>query len=158
MNDPQPPDGNRISALGVADFVSMLGSGRPTPGSGAAAAIVLALAAACAAKAFTISVRHTGNSALDAAADRARSIAAIALEGAQRDADDFRAWLASHDGETGKALRDDSRSLFDVAEELRDLITRNEAGVYASLRPDIAAARDLVHAFTAIERRNLETL
>ena len=149
---------HQIAALELSEFVTRLGSVAPTPGSGAAAAVALALAAACAAKAFAISVRHAANPKLDAAADHARSIAAIAMEGAQRDADDFRDWLASHDSQTVKALRDDARALFALASQLMKLIVDNEAMVVASLRADTDAARDLANAFMAIERRNLGTL
>ena len=97
MSCSPPPDLPRIPELTLIDFISNLGSVAPIPGAGAAGAVALSLGAACAAKAFAISARHTGERALNDAAERARRIASIALVGAQRDATDFRAWLKFHD-------------------------------------------------------------
>jgi formiminotetrahydrofolate cyclodeaminase len=73
-----------VSSQTLSDFVNQLGSTTIAPGSGAAGAVALALAAGCVAKAFAITYRHTGASNLREAADHARSLATIALEGAQR--------------------------------------------------------------------------
>jgi hypothetical protein len=143
-----------ISRQTLADFASGLGSATPSPGSGAAGAVALALAAGCAAKAFSISNRHNGDINLERATDRARVISIVALEAAQRDGDDFRAWLLSHTASTVAALQEDARVLFSLSRELEQLLTDNQGNVIASLEPDVLSAWDLIAAFKAIEARN----
>lgn len=142
----------------LTDFVSRLGSAEPSPGSGGAGAVALALAAGCAAKAFAISYQHNKSAGLDKATDRARAIAAIALEGAQRDGDDFRAWLRSQTASTAAALEEDARALFHLSGELERLLTDNRTHVISSLEADVLAAWDLIGAFKAIEARNAAAL
>jgi formiminotetrahydrofolate cyclodeaminase len=147
-----------IRGLTLINFISGLGSGAPTPGAGAACAVTLALSAACAAKAFAISARHSKESALDEAAARARAIASMALEGAQRDAADFRAWLKTHDQRAGAALQADATALFALAGELRTLIADWRPRTIAALTSDLDAADKLLRASIDIERRNLADL
>jgi formiminotetrahydrofolate cyclodeaminase len=153
-----PRDFPKIPELTLIDFISGLGSVAPAPGAGAAGAIALSLGAACAAKAFAISGRHTGERALNDAAERARAIAAIALEGAQRDATDFRAWLKSHDPGNDAALKTDASILFAVASELVTLIADKRPLTIPSLSADLDAALRLVQACVDIERQNLAEL
>jgi hypothetical protein len=138
----------------LADFVNRLGSTAIAPGSGAAGAVALALAAGCVAKAFAISYRHTNASGLREAADHARSLAAIALEGAQRDGDDFRRWLQSHSAPAAEALRQDARKLLCLSSVLQELIATHRPAVIPSLAADLCAALDFIAAFEAIETRN----
>jgi formiminotetrahydrofolate cyclodeaminase len=140
------------------DFVSGLGSAAPTPGAGAACAVTLALVAACAAKAFAISARHTGDDGLDRAATRARAIASMALEGAQRDAADFRGCLKTHDQRASAVLKADATALFALAAELGTLIAERRAQTISSLISDLDAAQQLLQASIDIERRNLAQL
>jgi hypothetical protein len=142
----------------LANFVRGLASAKPAPASGAAAAVALALAAGCAAKAFSVSLRHVPHPQLTFAAQRAAAIAEIALEGAQRDADDFRAWLHLHAPGAVRALEDDARILFHVACELGELLSAQQSNVMDSLIPDIASAKDFLAAFKAVELRNLTLL
>jgi len=147
-----------ISRQTLSDFVSGLGSTASAPGSGAAGAVALALAAACAAKAFTISHRHNNIAELARAADRARTVSVIALEGAQRDSDDFHAWLRAHTASAVKALEQNARILFSLSSELEQLIGEHRDQVIHSLEADILSALDLIQAFTAIETRNTREL
>jgi hypothetical protein len=147
-----------LSRQALADFVTSLASPEPTPGSGAAGAVALALAAGCAAKAFAISERHNGAQELSAAAERARTIATIALEGAQRDAADFRAWLKTHAAVAVLRLEENANVLASLCEELDHLVRDHGARVTDSLMADIASAQDLAKAFTAIEERNRSEL
>lgn len=147
-----------IPDLVLVDFISGLGSTAQTPGAGAAGAVALALGAGCAAKAFGISARHTKDDALDTAAERARAIASLALEGAQRDASDFRAWLKTHDRAADDALEADAGILFALASELEALITRGRPRVIPSLSADLDAALNLLRVCIDIERRNLADL
>ncbi len=142
----------------LANFVRALASAKPAPASGAAAAVALALAAGCAAKAFSVSLRHVPHPQLSLAAQRATAIAEMALEGAQRDGDDFRAWLHLHAPDAVRALEDDARILFHMACELEELLSRQQSNVMDSLVPDIASARDFLAAFKAVEARNLTLL
>jgi hypothetical protein len=147
-----------VSRQALADFVASLASHEPTPGSGAAGAVALALAAGCAAKAFSISHRHSGASELNAAAERARLIATIALEGAQRDAADFRAWLKTHAAVAAIRLEENANVLASLCAELEHLVSNHSSGVVESLTADIASAQDLARAFAAIEERNRSEL
>lgn len=147
-----------ISRQTLADFVRSLASTAPAPGAGAAGAVTLALAAGCAAKAFAISHRHNNDSGLERAAHRACAIATIALEGAQRDGDDFRAWLRSHADSAVKALEQDARILLSLSEDLEKLIASHRGQVVHSLESDILSALDLVAAFNTIETRNAAEL
>ena len=147
-----------VSRQVLADFVANLASQEPSPGSGAAAAVALALAAGCAAKAFAISHRHKAAPQLDAAAKRAVGIAAIALESAQRDGDDFRAWLKTHSAAAADRLQEDSRALCSLSAELERLVQDHTPHVIESLFADLAAARDLLKSFVAIENRNWSQL
>jgi formiminotetrahydrofolate cyclodeaminase len=147
-----------LSRQVLADFVASLGSQEPTPGSGAAGAVALALAAACAAKAFSISQRHNSAPELGAAAERARMIATIALEGAQRDGDDFRAWLRTHSAVAVIRLEENASVLASLCAELEQLIREHTRHVAHSLMADLASAQDLARAFTAIEERNTREL
>ena len=158
MSRPPSRDFAEIPGLTLSDFVSGLGSAAPTPGAGAAGAVALALGAACTAKAFAISARHIGDPALDQAAARARAIASMALEGAQRDATDFRGWLKTHDQGAGAALEADATALFALAAELETLIADRRAQTIASLTSDLDAAQKLVRVSIDIERRNLAEL
>jgi formiminotetrahydrofolate cyclodeaminase len=142
----------------LADFVASLASEEPTPGSGAAGAVALALAAACAAKAFAISHRHNGAPQLNAAAARARTIATIALEGAQRDSADFRAWLKTHEAIAAIRLEENANVLAALCAQLDQLMRDHAARVTDALIADIASAQDLARAFTAIEERNRSEL
>jgi formiminotetrahydrofolate cyclodeaminase len=143
-----------LSDQTLADFVKRLGSTAVAPGSGAAGAVALALAAGCVAKAFSISYRHTDASELREATDQARSLATIALEGAQRDGDDFHRWLQSHSAPAAEALRQDARKLLCLSSALRELIATYRAAVIPSLTADLGAALDFIAAFEAIETRN----
>jgi formiminotetrahydrofolate cyclodeaminase len=143
-----------ISKQTLTDFVRDLAATSPAPGSGAAGAIALALAAGCAAKAFAISHLHNGHPALQAAADRARTISNSALQGAQRDGDDFQALLKTHAPSAASSLEQGAAVLFSLAAELDDLITQHTTDVIPSLLPDLASAKDLSAAFRAIEARN----
>jgi hypothetical protein len=143
-----------VSSQSLSDFVNRLSSTAIAPGSGAAGAVALALAAGCVAKAFAISYRHTSASGLREAADHARSLATIALEGAQRDGDDFRRWLESHSAPAAEALRQDARKLFCLSSVLQELIATYRAAVIPSLTADVRAAMDFIAAFEAIETRN----
>jgi hypothetical protein len=153
-----PGDPADIPDLTLVDFVSGLSSTASTPGAGAAGALALALGAACAAKAFAISARHTADKALEASAERARTIAALALEGAQRDAADFRAWLKVHDCEAGARLQADAGILFVLADELEALIAEGRLRTIPSLCADLDAALTLLRAGADIEKRNLADL
>jgi hypothetical protein len=148
----------KVSRQALADFVTNLASQEPAPGSGAAGAVALALAAGCAAKAFAISHRHNGAPELNAAAERAGAIAAIALEGAQRDGDDFRAWLKTHAAGAAHRLEEDAHVLASLCAELEQLVSDHTARVTGSLQADLASARDLARAFAAIEARNRSEL
>ena len=154
MPDSEPT----ISRQTLTDFANGLASATPSPGSGAAGAVALALAAGCAAKAFSISNRHRTDNSLERATDRARVISAIALEAAQRDGDDFRAWLRSHTASAVAALQEDARALFSLSCELEQLLNDNRGNVIASLEPDLLSAWDLIGAFKAIESRNTDAL
>jgi Formiminotransferase-cyclodeaminase len=152
--DPSATPTPAVSSQYLADFVNRLASTATAPGSGAAGAIALALAAGCAAKAFAISYRHTNAPGLEEAADQARSLATIALEGAQRDGDDFRQWLESHSAPAVEALRQDARALFRLSSVLQKLIVANRAAVIPTVRADLVAATSLIAAFEAIETQN----
>jgi formiminotetrahydrofolate cyclodeaminase len=152
--DPSATQTPAVSGQNLADFVNRLASTATAPGSGAAGAVALALAAGCAAKAFAISYRHTSAPGLEEAADRARSVATIALEGAQRDGDDFRQWLESHSAPAVEALRQDARSLFSLSSVLKKLIVANRPAVIPTVRADLVAALSLIAAFDAIETQN----
>jgi Formiminotransferase-cyclodeaminase len=152
--DPSATPTPAVSSQNLADFVNRLASTATAPGSGAAGAIALALAAGCAAKAFAISYRHTSAPGLEEAADQARSLATIALEGAQRDGDDFRQWLGSHSAPAVEALRQDARALFRLSSVLQELIVANAAAVIPTVRADLVAATSLIAAFEAIETQN----
>ena len=82
----------------------------------------------------------------------------MALEGAQRDADDFRGWLKTHDQRSGAALEADATALFALAAELEALIADRRAQTIASLTSDLDAAQKLLRASVDIERRNLAEL
>jgi Formiminotransferase-cyclodeaminase len=142
----------------LPDFVRDLASTKIAPGSGAAAAIVLGLAASCAAKAFAISARHCTQACLDTVADQAREIAMAALQGAQRDAEDFGAWVRGRAATAAAALEDDARILFRISCELEKIIDTNRKYVFETLSADIAAAQDFVSAFKAVECRNIDEL
>jgi hypothetical protein len=147
---------DKASHVTLKEFVKALGSDDVTPGCGAAGALTLALAAGCAAKAFALSARHNHIERLSKAAAESRAVALIALEGARRDARDFREWLKSHASTTSaEALNRDAQILFGVAGALEQLISANQHDVIGTLAPDIAAAKDLLVAFNAIEVRNL---
>lgn len=103
---------------------------------------------------FAISYRHTSTPVLRQAADQARPLAAIALEGAQRDGDDFRRWLESHSAPAAQALREDARKLFCLSSVLQELIATHRDAVIPVLTPDLGAAVDFIAAFAAIETRN----
>jgi formiminotetrahydrofolate cyclodeaminase len=150
----QSPSSRSLSDQTLADFVNRLASTAIAPGSGAAGAVALALAAGCVAKAFAISYRHTSASELREAADHARSLATIALAGAQRDGDDFRRWLQSHSAPAAEALRQDARKLLCLSSVLQELIATHRPAVIPSLAADLAAALDFIAAFEAIETRN----
>lgn len=150
MSDPKLT----LSQQTLTEFVNGLASASPSPGSGAAGAVALALAAGCAGKAFVISHRHNTNVGLDQAGDRARVIAEVALEGAQRDGDDFRAWLRSHTDSAVAALEQDARILFSLSRELEKLLNDNRSNVSASLEADVLSAWDFIAVFKAIEARN----
>lgn len=147
-----------LSHQALAEFVANLASQEPTPGSGAAGAVALALAAGCAAKAFAISHRHSAAPELDAAAERARVIATIALEGAQRDSADFRAWLRTHEAGAVIRLEENANVLASLCAELERLVRDHTSRVVSSLLADIASAQDLARAFAAIEERNRSEL
>jgi formiminotetrahydrofolate cyclodeaminase len=147
-----------VSRQALAEFVDRLASHEPAPGSGAAGAVALALAAACAAKAFSISHRHNAAPELSAAAERASLVATIALEGAQRDGDDFRAWLKTHSAVAVRRLEEDANVLAALCAELEELIRDLTPRVADSLISDLASARDLARAFAAIEERNRSEL
>jgi hypothetical protein len=144
-----------VSHLTLKEFVKALGSEAIAPGCGAAGALTLALAAGCAAKAFALSARHNHIERLSKAATESRIIALIALEGARRDSRDFREWLMSHASKaSAEALDRDAQILFGVARALEVLVSANGQDVIETLAPDIAAAKDLLAAFNAIEVRN----
>jgi methenyltetrahydrofolate cyclohydrolase len=147
-----------VSGQALADFITRLASQEPAPGSGAAGAVALALAAACAAKAFSISYRHNGVADLSAAAERAGVIATVALEGAQRDGDDFRAWLKTHSAAAVRRLEENANVLAELCAELQQLVREHTPLVTGSLVADLASAHDLARAFTAIEERNRNEL
>jgi hypothetical protein len=147
-----------ISRQTLTDFVSGLAAATPAPGSGAAGAVALALAAGCAGKAFAVSNKHSTSIDLEKALEQTRSIARIALESAQRDGDDFRAWLKSHSSGTVAALEENARILFSLSCELERLLTDNRSHIIASLEADILCARDLIAAFKAIEARNRDAI
>jgi len=146
-----------IPGITLNEFISRLGSTDPVPGCGAAGAVALALGAACAAKALAISAAHTKDALQANAAERARKIASVALEGAQRDAADFQRWLKTHDPGAEAMLKADAHLLFALADELRQLIGAGRAHVIPSLIADLDAALDLASVCTAIEKRNLAT-
>lgn len=147
-----------ISRQTLTDFVTGLGAATPSPGCGAAGAVALALAAGCAAKAFAISHKHAENSPLEQVLEQTRSIATIALEAAQRDGEDFRAWLRSQTASAVAALEEDARILFSLSRELERLLADHQGEVIASLEPDIRSAWDLIAASRAIEARNRDAI
>jgi hypothetical protein len=135
----------------LPDFVRDLASTKIAPGCGAAAAIVLGLAASCAAKAFAINARHCTETCLDTVADQAREIAMVDLQGAQRDAENFTAWVRSR-------AATNANTLFRISCELEKLIDTNRKYVIQALNADIEAAYDFVSAFKAVECRNIGEL
>jgi Formiminotransferase-cyclodeaminase len=151
MNQLTKSDPHSVSVQSLADFITNLGSTDPSPGSGAAAAVALALAAACTAKAFAVSHRHKSSVVLEAAAARARAVATIALEGAQRDGEDFRVWLRSHSQESVVALEQDAGLLLSLSSELERMAADHRSEVTASLLADLSAAARLIETFRAIE-------
>jgi hypothetical protein len=160
-------DGSGSPALALeslAGFVAALSAARAAPGAGAAGAVALALAAGCASKAFRISAGHhhvggkTGADALVDAAAAASEVAATALEGAQRDGEDFRAWLGARTSAAVKVLEDDASVVLKAAERLEALIKQHRSEVIASLSGDLAAAEALLGAFRAITCGNLAEL
>jgi hypothetical protein len=152
--DPDAAGEAPFSHRTLADFVQDLASTKVAPGSGAAAAVVLALAAGCAAKAFAISERHRPDAALAQAAERALAITRLALDGAQRDGDDFRAWLRSHASEDTEALDQDADLMCHAGRALEYLLAQHRPSVSEVMAPDIAAAEDFLRAFRATEDRN----
>lgn len=147
-----------VSLQTLSDFIKDLGSGEPSPGAGAAGAVALALASGCAAKAFGISHRHQEVPGLDLAARRAATIATIALEGAQRDGEDFRAWLATHSTDAAERLQSHSDVLLSLHQELEHLIQIHGPHVRDTLLADLATARELGAAFRKIATRNQDEL
>lgn len=95
---------------------------------------------------------------MNAAAERARVIATIALEGAQRDAADFRTWLQTHAAVAALRLEENANVLASLCAELEQLVREHSSSVAESLMADIASARDLAGAFAAIEERNRSEL
>ena len=158
MEEPSSIAAATVAKQTLSNFVADLASTAPAPGSGAAGAVALALAAGCVAKAFAISHLHNKGSVLNTAADRARSISNRALEGAQRDGDDFRALLKTHAPNAASHLEPGADLLFSLFAELDELITEHAANVLTSLLPDLDAAKDLAAAFEAIEARNQKEL
>jgi hypothetical protein len=148
----------QLADLTVAEFVEAVGKDQPAPGCGGAAALGLALAAACARKVLAISARrHGGVASLAEAAERCRIIAEAALQGAQRDADNFRALLAAAGREDGPAsrLEGDAQVLIGLAAELRQMLEDYADGIAPNVEADAAAALTLIEAFERIEMRNV---
>ena len=147
-----------LGELTLKAFLDAISQAKPAPGAGAAGDVALALAAACAAKAFAISARHVQDAGLDQAAEQARSIAGLALAGAQWDAEDFTALLKTHDAAAGGALRRDGEAMLALAAQLRTLIRAHEDHTTAAMAGDLIAAEALIAAFETIERRDLQEL
>jgi hypothetical protein len=140
-------------------FLESLAAPGPTAGAGAAGAVALAMAAACAAKALGLAAKHAGDDGdLSKGAERAWRLAGIALEGAQRDADDFRVWLKSGAQSDAEALWQEGRALLHLAEEVEALVVAGRSRVAPAYAGDLEAAGDLISAFAAIQARNLEEL
>jgi hypothetical protein len=150
----------QVAGLDLKAFIRALAADAPSPGAGAAGAAALGMAAACAAKALAISARHAQAAALADAADKAREIALLALAAADWDAEDYPAWLhARADREGAEAiLRQDGETTLALAGALTALLDTHAPAVIPSLAGDLAAARALITAFTAIEARNLGEL
>jgi hypothetical protein len=143
----------------LCGFLDSLAAPGPTAGAGAAAAVALAMAAACAAKAMGLAAKQSqDDEALGKAVERARWMASIALEGAQRDADDFRAWLKNGAPAQAEVLWEEGRALLGLADELSALIGAAKDRVPAAFAGDLSAAEALIEAFAAIQARNLDEL
>jgi hypothetical protein len=149
-----PPEGP-LSEWQVLELLAQMSAANPSPGSGAAAALALGMAGACVAKALALSALHSGDGQLAGGADQARILTMMALEAAQRDGDDFRAWLKDHSAKSLVDLAQDADAIEDVAARLLSLLLANKDAVPSHLRPDLDAALDLISASEAIVKRNL---
>jgi len=148
---------DELPELSLTDFVERVASTAPAPGAGAAGAVALALAAACVAKAFAISARHADDPEdLVSAAAQAGALSRRALEGAQRDAQDYEALIHDKGASGPKArLRRDGEGLLALSDEVRRLAAAYGRKVAPVMAGDLSAAEALLAASDLIHRSNL---
>jgi formiminotetrahydrofolate cyclodeaminase len=138
----------------LADILAALASDAISPGSGAAAAVVLAFAAACAGKALAISEKHRpaeGN--VKAAEEQLVVLVRRALERADADARFFAEFTHHKDVASTKELLEADEVSRSLAQELAEVLNEIEPTIHPVVAADIAAARTLLSAVSAIEER-----
>jgi hypothetical protein len=138
----------------LGDVLAALASDAASPGSGAAAAVAMAFAAACAGKALAISRRHRPPADhLQLAEQRLTGIVRRSLARADADAKLFEEFI--HHRRTGAAaelIRADESSQA-LAIELSGTLDEITPAVHPVVEGDIAAARALLSAVNAIQKR-----
>lgn len=144
----------RLADRPLADLLAALASDAISPGSGAAAAVVLGFAAACAGKALAISRRHRqADDIVLAAEQRLVVLVRRALERADADARFFEEFTHHKDSRRAKELLDSDELSQSLAQELGRVLDEIEPTIHPVVAADIAAARTLLAAASAIEDR-----
>ena len=155
----------------LGDLLAAIASDRPAPGAGAGGAIALALGIACARKAVAISRKHRpDDAALGQAETTLAALAQRACEGADRDADRFRAMIDAQalpqDTEPDRAarsdeIRADAAALVRIADAIiacGEAVRREVEALADRIEPtmanDLAAAIALIDANRTIQSAN----
>jgi len=138
----------------LGEVLAALASDAASPGSGVAAAVALAFGAACAGKALAISRKHhSASGSFKGAEQRVADLIRRSLERADADARYFEEFIHHKSAQAaGELLCADEKSQC-LAHELGEVLDEIEPTIDPVVATDIAAARLLLSAATAIEAR-----
>jgi formiminotetrahydrofolate cyclodeaminase len=134
-----------LNQLQVGELLAAIGERTPAPASGAATALTAALAAALA----ELSARYAGD---EAAAERARSLAAELVELGDADAVAYAAFMTNRNDETRMEIVRVPEQIARRADEVVELALRASARLSTSVAGDAGASAILAGAAAQVAR------
>jgi Formiminotransferase-cyclodeaminase len=140
----------------LSAVIEAIASDDVSPGAGSAAAVGLALATACARKAVAISEKHREDVVLSRARETLAEISQLALQGADEDAERFRAFMKDKNGSSAQDLVDSGERLQRLGAVFLSVLDEIESHIESSVSGDVVAARALCKAFMKIQSENLQ--
>jgi methenyltetrahydrofolate cyclohydrolase len=134
-----------LNQLRVDELLAAIGAKTPAPASGAATALTAALAAALA----ELSARYAGD---EAAAERARGLAAELLELGDADAEAYAAFIADRNQTTRAQIVHVPEEIARRAEAVVELALRSADKLSPEVAGDARAAAELARAAAGVAR------